>query len=142
MDGYIYIIHQENTSLYKIGYSTSNNPKKRLSNLQVGNPYPLIFVGSFYTFNIELEKMLHEYFSQYLRHGEWFELTQEHIENILDPEWRRIHGFYSDERECILNSLHREFDTVTSHIDHLLQTLQHLFYYDIYQKPQDIDSKR
>jgi len=140
-DGYIYIIQQKDTTYYKIGFSHDDNIKNRLSNLQVGNPEKLIFVGSFYTLNISLEKDIHTYFKDYRIQGEWFDLDSVAILKLLDGDWRKEHTLYSDERDCIINDLYQDYMNIQQNMNTYINTLKHLFHYDIYKQPRNIDSK-
>lgn len=77
-NGFIYVINACNTNYYKIGV-TSHDPLKRLSQLQVGCPHNLQLMG---TYSIicendvyDVEKHLHEVFSECRVRGEWFELS-------------------------------------------------------------------
>ena len=60
----VYIIQMENFDIYKIGIA--DNPKKRLKQLQVGNPYKLKIIDSFYKENaFESEQKIHKRFKKY-----------------------------------------------------------------------------
>jgi len=63
-------------SLYKIG--RSNNPKKRLSNIKVGNiDISLVCYGLGVS-----EKKLHKLYSEKRVDGEWFDLSKNDVNNI------------------------------------------------------------
>lgn len=73
---YTYLICANN--LYKIGHS--NNPKKRLSQLRVGNPNcELITFGKGIS-----EKELHILYSDFRTRGEWFKLRRIDVEKIVE----------------------------------------------------------
>jgi hypothetical protein len=86
--GIVYLINQCGTGYYKIGWSTAQDPEKRLSSLQTGNPGELSVVGFFNVSSIKAEKMLHEIFSPKRTSGEWFNLSEEDVTMILDSQWR------------------------------------------------------
>lgn len=74
-DGYVYLIHMKDTPYYKIGIST-NNPSKRLSELQVSTPYDLVLIESFQVPNPRmLEREIHRVLAHCRVRGEWFEDT-------------------------------------------------------------------
>jgi hypothetical protein len=65
---YTYFIQSENGGNIKIG-RTSQDPLKRLANLQTGSPTKLRIVG---LIKGDKEEELHKRFDQYRVHGEWF----------------------------------------------------------------------
>ena len=69
-----------NQGCYKIGYS--NDPVKRLAELQVGNPSRIELVGTVSGTIVE-EKKLHDLFKGKRVSGEWFALSDEDVESIL-----------------------------------------------------------
>jgi len=75
-----YVIRAGNTNQYKIG-KTSRSIRKRLRELQTGNPYPLrlykVFPGDY-------ERFLHIKFStkRTRSNGEWFELDESDFKYI------------------------------------------------------------
>ena len=72
-EGFVYLIHAEGTSRYKIGRSV--NPISRMSDIQKQAPYPLKIVKSFWTLDaIADEAYLHKCYAEYRVFGEWFEL--------------------------------------------------------------------
>ena len=69
---YIYLIKSKQSQLYKIGIS--DNPQKRIKNLQTGNPEDLIIIHTYKTKNYnKVEKALHNRYSYLKLNGEWFE---------------------------------------------------------------------
>lgn len=80
---YIYLINQNDTSLYKIGIS--KDIEKRLKSLQTGSGISLILMKSFLTTNsFKLESSLHAYYKLKKVNSEWFELTLEDVEGFLN----------------------------------------------------------
>ena len=65
----LYFIQSDFTGMIKIG--RSKNPKKRLKQLQTGNPNRLKLIASFKGKGEE-EKYLHEELNRYKLKGEWF----------------------------------------------------------------------
>lgn len=84
--GYIYIIRKLDSDLYKLGFS--EDPQRRLNQLQTGNGKQLNLVGYFDCFDLQQETRLHKIFKSSRKEGEWFSLTTEQATNILDEEWR------------------------------------------------------
>ncbi len=75
---HVYIIRQGNTRLFKIG--VSNNPQRRLKNLQTGNPHPLKVVLSVPCVGIsayEAEALIHRHLGKERVLGEWFEIASD-----------------------------------------------------------------
>ena len=72
---YIYIIHQGESRLFKIG--VSNDPKRRLRALQTGNPHPLTLLRAFKCSTMSAyraEAAIHQHLAASRRKGEWFEI--------------------------------------------------------------------
>lgn len=68
-------------NLYKIGQS--ENPTKRLAQLQTGCPHKLELIASVYS-DKWLERRLHKMFFFSKKRGEWFTLTPSQLSMILD----------------------------------------------------------
>jgi len=91
---YIYVAREGDTNRYKIGWTT--NPeieKKRLSQMQTSNSNILTIIYSFDVTSKAVEKALHNYFSDYNIHREWFELSEKDIKNLTNPDWRLLNNF-------------------------------------------------
>ncbi len=83
---YLYLIRSE-SSLTKIGIS--KNPKRRLREIKLSGynahilalfmPEPTIDIAANY-----LEKILHKFFKEKRKFGEWFDLNNDDIENITE----------------------------------------------------------
>jgi len=70
--GFVYFIIEEDTGRVKIG-KTTNTPEDRLRSLRTGNSHPLKLICYMETMYPEiLERKLHNRFSPYRIHGEWF----------------------------------------------------------------------
>lgn len=87
--GYIYIIGQESSNLYKIGWTTNADPTVRLKALQTGSAMKLVLCGHFSAPSQKTEFVLHEMFNSNRMQGEWFCLTEEQVRLLLDETWRR-----------------------------------------------------
>lgn len=89
-EGYVYLIHAEETTRYKIGRSI--NPIARCSDIQKQAPYPLKIISSFWTFDaISAEKRLHECYAEYRVFGEWFDLGD--TDEFASPLWKVLGAF-------------------------------------------------
>jgi hypothetical protein len=87
--GFIYIIQQEDSGYYKIGWTINPNiEKSRLNNLQIGNPHKLNLIGFFRVASKKAEKTIHQIFKQKRIKGEWFFLDNSDIDNLMDTDWR------------------------------------------------------
>lgn len=84
--GYVYLIHAQGTSRYKIGRSI--NPPERTKDLQKQSPYLLKIVDQFYSPDaITDEFKLHQKFSKVRVHGEWFEFLDEQTACHVLKSW-------------------------------------------------------
>lgn len=84
MSGYVYLIHDEERGLFKIGV-TKNAIEKRLKKLQTGNASLLTVKDQYLTEYIyRMETMLHKYFEDKKVLNEWFELTDEDVQHFSD----------------------------------------------------------
>ncbi|MBI5957897.1 MAG: GIY-YIG nuclease family protein [Chloroflexi bacterium] len=76
----------------KIGISS--DPHKRLAQLQVGNPYPINFLGAIPFPDLETarkaEKALHEHFQQAQIGGEWFDFSHP-VSKVTGPAQLWLH---------------------------------------------------
>ena len=81
--GYVYVIKCGNFDLYKIGIS-KDTPKNRLSGIQVGSPFPLTMTHIIYCdYFSYVEKLIHSKYSKYRVLGEWFELNEKTLKNVV-----------------------------------------------------------
>ena len=83
VNGYVYVIHCEGTTFYKIGISKKNY-NDRLYNLQIGCPFELemIYV-SHSDDHRRLEKELHKKFKDKCVRGEWFDLDEASLDTLI-----------------------------------------------------------
>ena len=91
----------------KIG-ATSYNTKKRLNELQTGNPKKLIEIGNYNVNNkITTEKMLHDKYAHKHILGEWFKLNSIDINNILLSQEQIV---YSSKYQVVNELIKSEID--------------------------------
>lgn len=89
--GWVYLIREGNRSRYKIGFTT--RPKRRLKELQTGNSEILTLVTTTVG-NRKKEKWFHRKYQNCRRHGEWFELNEEELQNIMnDMEMNNLYVY-------------------------------------------------
>lgn len=84
--GYIYLLESSNDdgTIYKIGY-TKKDVKKRIGELQTGNPYAIKEVCNYKTkYNQRLEKSLHNFYSHNKVKNEWFKLDISDVVNFVN----------------------------------------------------------
>jgi hypothetical protein len=84
--GFIYLIRAIDTAYYKIGYT--NNPSRRFSQISPKMPFKTKQMKVWRTNCMDIaEKMLHEIYAEYRTNGEWFDLPDSEIYEILydDP---------------------------------------------------------
>ena len=91
----IYFIGSLESRTVKIG--KSNNPEKRLAELQIGNPHKLVLYGVIDDVSSELERRLHRILDPFRLEGEWFKLTDEVIRFMISKTDKisydfKIHG--------------------------------------------------
>lgn len=80
--GIVYILHATGTPRIKIGYTSSFTV--RLETLQTASPYPLRVLRTIETqYAVALEAALHRRYASYRKHGEWFELPMNILQELL-----------------------------------------------------------
>lgn len=86
---YVYFLKEHKTNTYKIGYSSSLG--ERLHKFDVKLPFDTSIECVWSSeFNKELETALHELFKDKNANGEWFELTNEDINNIHNFDFVKL----------------------------------------------------
>jgi hypothetical protein len=82
--GYVYLIGEiENPGRYKIGSTRGKSVAKRLKQLQTGSSSELYVKDAVETDHpFKLEKMLHNHFKSSNLIGEWFELSEDDVEDF------------------------------------------------------------
>lgn len=86
--GFVYIIQQGESDLYKIGWTGDADVRRRLGALQTATAEKLSLVGSFSASSRQTEATLHRLFAQFRQRGEWFRLNADQISQLLDQSWR------------------------------------------------------
>lgn len=85
---YIYLFESVSKfeTLYKIGYTRNKNTlKKRVKQLQTGNPNKIRMIDNFETeHGRKVEITLHQIYSMKRLEGEWFELESYDVEMFLE----------------------------------------------------------
>jgi hypothetical protein len=83
-DGMVYFIQEENNNQFKIGFTTKNW-KNRLSNINVGN-WRTLYMRRFVVCNAPklYEDYMHECFETSHIKGEWFNLTIDEVDGLVD----------------------------------------------------------
>lgn len=82
--GCVYFIKHNNFSPIKIGYSTEQNPKKRLNNMSVCSPYGLSLLGLIVCEHpLKAESYIHKLYSDYRLNGEWYDINEEDVKFIV-----------------------------------------------------------
>ncbi|MGW3303983.1 GIY-YIG nuclease family protein [Streptomyces rubiginosohelvolus] len=81
----VYLIGSPESPLVKIGWT--DNPERRLRDLQTGSPVPLQLLTAFEG-NAELEGALHAHFADQRMHGEWFALGEDPL-GVVTPVAKR-----------------------------------------------------
>lgn len=94
--GYVYLLRNEFTRRCKIGWTTKEDINIRKSAIQTGSDEKIECLGNFPASSKKTEAALHNYFrlKKYRDGGEWFELSDEDIKNILDPDWRNENNIF------------------------------------------------
>ncbi len=101
----IYFIGSTELGAVKIG--KSNNPKKRLIELQTGNSHKLTLFAVIEDVSPDYEKELHELMDHIRLNGEWFKLTDELLHFMINKNTTEVVSFKSksanlDPKELLL----------------------------------------
>lgn len=92
--GYVYIVKAGISSRYKIGFTANSDIDKRISAHQTSSPEKLIRIGAFPVSSRKTEKTIHKKLCYKKVRGEWFELSDEEVKDLLSSEWRRTNNIY------------------------------------------------
>ena len=80
---FVYLVWVETTTRFKIGLS--DNPKKRLGELQVGCPGKLHLIAQIKSSDAKTkEKRLHQKYSEFRINGEWFDFPMMKWPEVLE----------------------------------------------------------
>lgn len=87
---YVYFIRSGKKGDIKIG--KSNNPEKRMAELQTGNPKKLRLIASIHCKSeqeaFSLEKKIHQLFRKRRLHGEWFHKNI-HLKDVSEIKFKQ-----------------------------------------------------
>jgi hypothetical protein len=72
---HLYVVGVEQDALSPVKFGVSQDPKKRLKDMQVGSPYPIVIIG-FMPANRGLELLVHRYLNCFRLYGEWFRRSE------------------------------------------------------------------
>jgi hypothetical protein len=94
--GFIYLLRGEDSGYYKIGFTTSENPYSRRRSLQTGSAERLAPAGYFSAASAKTEQTIRLLFAakRARNDGEWYILTQQDVDNLLDEVWRLRNNIY------------------------------------------------
>lgn len=92
--GYVYIVKAVISNHYKIGFTANSVIDKRISAHQTSSSERLDRVGSFPVSSRKTEKTIHKKFSHRHVRGEWFQLSNEEVKDLLSPEWRKKNNIF------------------------------------------------
>ncbi len=80
----VYFIKHRNMKAVKIGFTQEDNPNKRIRDFEVASPFGIINLGYIITEDAkQLEKKLHELYSDLHIKGEWYELSDDEVYAII-----------------------------------------------------------
>ena len=80
----VYFIKHRNMKAVKIGFTQEDNPDKRIRDFEVASPFGIVNLGYIITENAkQLEKKLHELYSDLHIKGEWYELSDDEVYGII-----------------------------------------------------------
>ena len=81
----VYFIKHRNIDGIKIGYSSKNTPEDRIAAMQTASPNGIISVGHIITKDAHnLEKKLHDKYKNVRLNGEWFDISLEEVNHIMN----------------------------------------------------------
>lgn len=82
--GCVYFVKHKFMSPIKIGYSNCETPNNRIAGMKTMSPYGLEFLGFISSDNAKLlETNLHLKFKRNRLNGEWFDISEEDVKQIL-----------------------------------------------------------
>ena len=82
--GCVYFVKHKFMSPIKIGYSNCETPNNRVAGMKTMSPYGLEFLGFISSDNAKLlETNLHLKFKRNRLNGEWFDISEEDVKQIL-----------------------------------------------------------
>jgi hypothetical protein len=112
----VYFIHAPELtqkSLFKIGWSTDIN--RRVRELQTGNGMKLEVYNTIYSDDPSLETRIQKALKNYRKQGEWFEITMDQVDVIIDVINEFVHPKVPDS----YNEIYKVFKWWEEHNIHL-----------------------
>jgi hypothetical protein len=100
--GMVYFIGGKTNGPVKIGFTSSDNPKRRLGELQVGSPETLEILGQI-DGTIETEHKIHSFLHLHKVRGEWFhrEAALSLLHHLLPSQGVQLPNFFADQFDNI-----------------------------------------
>lgn len=115
---YVYFIQMQAGSHYFCKIGRSKDPQNRLGELQVGNPFNLVLIGTVRCqsdrHSMHVERLAHRMFRSAKRRGEWFYSSPKMnraIHRVIDMA--REHQEDTERGESINADLDQEFFAIT-----------------------------
>ncbi len=78
--------------------------------------------------------MVHEYFSEFHCGGEWYTLSKDQMNNLLNNEWRKEHNLHTSDKECIYTNIQQEGEECIQHFQSLIKRLRNVLYFEYLNK--------
>lgn len=108
MKGFVYLVNQNRTNYYKIGYSI-NNLKDRVSSMNMYSPFGCTLISVIETVEPKkIEKKLHNHFKDKRLNGEFFELDESDVDFFKSFEKNELKTFIGKCIECYYDSINKE----------------------------------
>lgn len=83
--GYVYCLSDQ-LGHYKIGFS--RNVDARIKQLATQPPFDLVLIAAHHVYDMrQCEAAMHEYYKAFRLRGEWFQLNQWHVDEIVSWGW-------------------------------------------------------
>ena len=123
---------ENNTNIYFIGsvelgavkIGKSNNPDKRLTELQTGNSHELVLYGIIKDVKEDYEMKIHQIFDHIRLKGEWFKLTDELIHFIINKSNETSHLNKDTPNLLTVNPLNEIIDNIVEYDETGLEFLK------------------
>ena len=118
--GIVYFLYGD--GLTKIGRSSHDAFKKRMSRLQNNSPSALTLMFWFWTDESkEIEGEYHDMFWRERKHGEWFDLSKDDVDNILvdwdtKSEGDLLTSYLFEGTRCMEGKRSPDNGTTTNHL--------------------------
>jgi hypothetical protein len=107
--GFVYFYKHNNLSPIKIGHSKSKNPFFRTNHASTYSPFGVVHIGHIQSDDCQLlESKLHSKFKHKRLNGEWFDIEEIDVLNII-KSYTNGTFFYKEQIESDLNDLFISF---------------------------------